>query len=295
VNHATSQAGSGAAGSQVTGLRLPDFLVIGAMRSGTTSLANFLDRQPQTAVAHGKELHYFDRHYDRGMAWYAQYFEMMTKPVVGEVTPMYLYRADVPARIASDLPDVKLIGILRDPVQRAQSHYWHRVARDIEHLPLVDALKAEEARMADPATTHPGHVAYVDRSRYGEQLQRYRAVFPPDQLRILILEEVDRDPVGELTSLLAWLAPSPPGPEVTPTVWPRQDNRHIRFRSQRLRTLVRRTPGALGRVLGAINAVHDPYPAPSSAAAAFIRSRLRDDRRVLEHILGRPVDVWSPL
>ena len=295
MNHATSQAGSGAAGSQVTGLRLPDFLVIGAMRSGTTSLANFLDRQPQTAVAHGKELHYFDRHYDRGMAWYAQYFEMMTKPVVGEVTPMYLYRADVPARIASDLPDVKLIGILRDPVQRAQSHYWHRVARDIEHLPLVDALKAEEARMADPATTHPGHVAYVDRSRYGEQLQRYRAVFPPDQLRILILEEVDRDPVGELRSLLAWLAPSPPGPEVTPTVWPRQDNRHIRFRSQRLRTVVRRTPGALGRLLGALNAVREPYPEPSRAAAAYIRSRLGDDRQMLEDVLGRPVDVWSPL
>lgn len=92
MNHATSQAGAGAAGPQVTELRLPDFIVIGAMRSGTTSLANFLNRQPR----------------------------------------------------------------LRDPAQRAQSHYWHRVARDIEHLPLVDALRAEEARMADPATTHPG-------------------------------------------------------------------------------------------------------------------------------------------
>lgn len=231
MNPATSQAGAGAAGRQVTELRLPDFIVIGAMRSGTTSLANFLNRQPR----------------------------------------------------------------LRDPAQRAQSHYWHRVARDIEHLPLVDALRAEEARMADPATTHPGHVAYVDRSRYGEQLQRYREVFPPDRLRVLILEEVDRDPVGELTSLLAWLAPSSPGHEVTSAMWPQQDNRHLRFRSQRLRTLVRRTPGALGTVLGAINAVREPYPAPSRAAAAFIRSRLRDDRRVLEDVLGRPVDVWSPL
>lgn len=291
----SAHPGTTSAESPVTDLRLPDFIIVGAMRCGTTSLANFLDRQPYTAIAHGKELHYFDRQYESGLAWYAQHFETLAKPIVGEATPMYLYRADVPGRIAGDLPDVKLIAILRDPVQRAQSHYWYRFARGLESMPLLDAMMAEEDRMADPATENPAFIAYVDRSRYGEQLIRYREVFPPDRLRVLILEEVDRDPVGELTSLLAWLAPSSPGHEVTSAMWPQQDNRHLRFRSQRLRTLVRRTPGALGTVLGAINAVREPYPAPSRAAAAFIRSRLRDDRRVLEDVLGRPVDVWSPL
>lgn len=265
------------------------------MRCGTTSLANFLDRQPYTAIAHGKELHYFDRQYESGLAWYAQHFETLAKPIVGEATPMYLYRADVPGRIAGDLPDVKLIAILRDPVQRAQSHYWYRFARGLESMPLLDAMMAEEDRMADPATENPAFIAYVDRSRYGEQLIRYRELFPPDRLRVLILEEIDRDPVGQLTELLAWLVPASRHPDVTSSMWPQRDNRHMRFRSQRVRNLVRRRSGVLGKALGAVNAVRAPYPAPSAAAEAFIRSRLRADRRVLEDVLGRRVGVWSSL
>jgi hypothetical protein len=274
---------------------LPDFLIVGAMRCGTTSLSNFLSRQPRIGVARGKELHYFDRHHVLGLAWYAQHFEELGKAIVGEATPNYLYKAEVPRRIADEIPNAKLVAILRDPVQRAESHYWHRVARADEPLPMLEALEAENERLAEPARTFPEHVAYVDRSRYGEQLRRYQQWFPVDQMRIIILEEVDRNPVEQMTSLLRWLDPGCPRPDLTPTMWPRRDNSHMRFRSQRLRKLVRRVPGIAGRAIGSVNAVRQAYPAIDPEAEAFIRSRLRDDRRVLEEVLGRSIDVWSPL
>ena len=276
-------------------VRLPDFIIVGAMRCGTTSLSNFLGRQPRIGIARSKELHHFDRQYESGLDSYARHFEQFEEPVVGEATPNYLYRPEVPARIADDLPNVKLVTILREPLRRTQSHYWHRVARDDEPLPFLEALQAEDDRLADPQRSFPELVAYIDRSRYGAQLRRYRRLFRSDQMRVIVLEEIDLDPVGQLTSVLAWLDPDGPNPNVVSSMWPRRDNSYIRFRSQRLRILARLAPGVVGRALGSVNAVRQPYPAMDAAAEAFIRSRLREDRKMLEELLGRSVDVWPPL
>src|SRR5688572_14326389 len=120
---------------QAAGARLPDFLIVGAMRSGTTSLHKYLQAHPDVFVASGKEVHFFDRRYGRGLDWYRSRFAgVTTERVVGEATPAYMYDENAIARIAHDLPDARLIVVLRNPVDRAYSHYWRNRSRGRENL-----------------------------------------------------------------------------------------------------------------------------------------------------------------
>src|ERR671919_2133494 len=106
-------------------LRLPTFLVIGAMKSGTTALINSLGKHPDV-FALPSEIHFFDRFHDRGLDWYRERFaKARGQGAVGESTPEYMYLPHARERIVRDLPGVQLIAILRNPVERAYSHYWH--------------------------------------------------------------------------------------------------------------------------------------------------------------------------
>ncbi len=143
------------------GLRLlPDYLIIGAQRAGTTSLHRYLIQHPGVRTTlRTKGVHFFDTGYGRGMSWYASRFptrltawyvarrhgvELRT----GEASPYYLFHPHVPGRVAEHLPQVKLIALLRDPVGRAYSHYQHEVARGFETLSFEEAIEAEAARLA---------------------------------------------------------------------------------------------------------------------------------------------------
>ncbi|HEV2894458.1 MAG TPA: sulfotransferase, partial [Actinomycetota bacterium] len=143
------------------GLRLlPDYLIIGAQRAGTTSLHRYLIQHPGVRTTlRTKGVHFFDTAYGRGMSWYASRFptkltawyvarrhgvELRT----GEASPYYLFHPHVPARVAEHLPQVRLIALLRDPVGRAYSHYQHEVARGFETLSFEEAIEAEPARLA---------------------------------------------------------------------------------------------------------------------------------------------------
>src|SRR5258706_11489250 len=107
--------------------KLPDFLIIGAQRSGTSTLYQYIARHPDVRGAFRKEVHYFDMHYDRGLDWYRACFP--TRGFTGESSPSYLIHPEVPARVAAVLPDIKLIAILRNPVERAYSAYNRNVRR----------------------------------------------------------------------------------------------------------------------------------------------------------------------
>jgi hypothetical protein len=106
--------------------RLPNFLIVGAMKSGTTSLARYLGAHPQAYVAPEKEINFFERGYvwNRGVDWYASRFEGAGDALaVGEASPSYMYWPTAIERMASVVPDARLIALLRDPVERAYSHY----------------------------------------------------------------------------------------------------------------------------------------------------------------------------
>jgi hypothetical protein len=210
------------------GLRLlPDYLIIGAQRAGTTSLHRYLVQHPGVGtMLRTKGVHFFDTGYGRGMAWYASRFptklyawyvarrhrvELRT----GEASPYYLFHPHVPHRVAEHLPRVKLIALLRDPVQRAYSHYQHEVARGFETLSFEQAIEAEPARLAgetDRMLAEPlynsfahQHHSYLARGRYQEQLAVWRSLFGDRQLLVLSSERFFAEPERTLRQVLDFL------------------------------------------------------------------------------------------
>jgi len=211
---------------------LPDFLVVGTQRGGTTSLYRYLERHPAVLPAVlNKGIHYFDEHFDRGIAWYRSNFPTrMTKAVVarrqhvdraltGEGSPYYLFHPLVPERIASALPHVRCVALLRDPVARAYSHYQHEVARGFETLSFEDALDREEERLAgeeermlaDPTylSYEHQHHSYVARGMYLRQIVRWHGLVDPDRLLILDSGALFAEPDATFGRVLAFLGLPP--------------------------------------------------------------------------------------
>jgi hypothetical protein len=210
------------------GLRLlPDYLIIGAQRAGTTSLHRYLVQHPGVrTMLRRKGVHFFDTSYGRGIDWYASRFPTKLYAwyvarrqgvdlITGEASPYYLFHPHVPARVAEHLPHVKLIALLRDPVQRAYSQYQHEVSRGFETLPFEEAIEAEPARLAGETQrmlaeplynsySHQHH-SYMARGRYDEQLARWRALFPPEQLLVVTSERFFGEPERTFARVLDFL------------------------------------------------------------------------------------------
>jgi len=181
-------------------LQLPHFLVLGTQKGGTTSLHRLLGQHPQVFLPPGKELHYFTLHDQEPLDWYAEHFQgARPGEQRGDVTPYYLFHPRAPQRIRTVLPGARLIVLLRDPVERTLSHYYHARRHGFETLELPAALAAEATRLegADRRLREPGSRdfshqkhSYLSRSRYELQLNRYEACFPPEQLLVLRSEDL---------------------------------------------------------------------------------------------------------
>jgi hypothetical protein len=194
---------------------LPNFLILGAQKAGTTALFSYLRAHPQITGPAWKEVSYFDRHYARGTRWYRGQFPLVRKPVVGEASPSYVFHPLAPARVASLVPEARLIVLLRNPVERAYSHYQHEVALRREPLSFEDALdgeperlRGEEERMlADPAyfSREWWDHTYLARGRYAEQLERWLAVFPRERLLVIPSEELSADASSAYARVLEFL------------------------------------------------------------------------------------------
>jgi hypothetical protein len=187
---------------------LPSVLLIGAQRSGTTSLFNYLVRHPAVLPPLGKEIHYFDLHYALGVRWYRGRFPFTWRLRAGGITidasPYYLLHPLAPERAARLLPDVKLVAVLRHPVDRAFSHYQHEVRDGRETLSFEEAIEREDQRLAgeeERLRDEPGYYSfnhhrysYVRRGLYLEQLRRWTARFPRERLLVLQSEALFREP-----------------------------------------------------------------------------------------------------
>ena len=216
-----------AGGLTADGRALPDFLVIGTMRGGTTTLYHALVRHPRVAGAVlDKEVHYFDLNLAQGERWYRARFPTRSSLVrrarraggpirVGEATPYYLFHPAVPTRVAAALPDALAIAILRDPVERAWSHYRHEVDLGYERLPFDDALDAEDERLAgeeqrlldDPSyvSFEHQHHSYVARGRYAAQLRRWFDAIGRDRVLVVWSEALQAAPEATFQRVLAHL------------------------------------------------------------------------------------------
>ena len=196
---------------------LPDFLILGAQKAGTTALYAYLRWHPDITGPSWKEVSYFDRHYRRGVSWYRGHFPIGARDrLVGEASPGYLFHPLAPERVRTTVPDAKLIALLRDPVDRAVSHYHHEVALGREPLSFEEAIDAEPERTRGEEhrmVGEPGYFShawwdytYLARGRYAEQLERWLAVFPPEQLLVVASEELAADPGQTYARVLEFLA-----------------------------------------------------------------------------------------
>ena len=204
----------------------PSFLIVGAQRCGTTSMYKTLAQHPLVlpAVLH-KGAHYFDTGYGHGSAWYRGHFPLLASarraavdgqlPMTGESSPYYMFHPLAGQRIAADLPGVRLLVLLRDPVERAYSAHTHETARGFETESFEKALELEPVRLAgeeakliaDPAYQSHSHQhhAYVTRGRYADQLRRLEGIFGRDRMHVVDSQRFFTEPepvFAEVTDFL---------------------------------------------------------------------------------------------
>jgi Sulfotransferase domain len=172
---------------------LPNFLCVGTIKGGTTTLHEILKHHPDVLLPSArKELRFFDvdENYRRGLDYYASFFaEHKGQSAIGEIAPTYAYRGDVAERIAKALgPDVRLIFSLRNPVDRAYSHYLMNCMKQYESRSFSDALALEVDRLRG-GITERARFSYFDQSRYAAQIRRFLDYFPRESMLFLTFEE----------------------------------------------------------------------------------------------------------
>ena len=174
----------------------PHFLGVGTQKGGTTTLYQLLKPHPEIYLPDNKEIHFFTKHYEQGECWYREQFSNAPAGCLrGEITPYYLFHEAVPERIRALRPEMKIIALLRHPVERTLSQYFHSCRWNLEPLSLEDALAAEGDRLASGhARSHQEH-SYLARSRYDQQLPRYFERFGRERVLVLRSEDLfDGDP-----------------------------------------------------------------------------------------------------
>jgi hypothetical protein len=243
---------------------LPDFLVIGAQKAGTTALYAYLRWHPEIGGPFWKEVSFFDRHWARGEAWYRGQFPLRRHGrLAGEASPSYVFHPLAPDRVASLVPDVKLIVLLREPGERAYSHYQHEVALGREPLSFEDALEAEDERLrgeverlsADPKAFSFAwwNHTYASRGLYADQLELWFELFPREQVLALTTDELGARPAETYATVLSFLGATPHALDSYPRVFDRD------------------------------------YPPMREETRTALTARFAEPNRRLEELLGRPL------
>lgn len=201
---------------------LPNFIIAGAQKAGTTSLFYYLGQHPQIVRSYTKEVLYFDGgtnpqidNYKKGLNWYKSHFplrlELGKNCMTGEASPLYLFYPEAPQRMKQVLPDVKIIILLRNPVDRAISHYFHQVRKGREKLPIMEALKAEEARLSKALESKNYrdfnfiNYSYKARGHYKDQVEKYFNLFERDNIFLVDSKDLFKDTSSLLTNIFRFL------------------------------------------------------------------------------------------
>jgi len=196
----------------------PSFLILGAMRCGTTSLYRYLCEHPRIVSATRKEVHFFDHNYLSGWEWYVRHFVSRfeklpdkahpLRRLTGEASPSYMLNPLAAQRASRHLPNAKIIAILRNPVDRAASHYQHGLRRKYEPLSFAEALDREQERIQGERekllreevqrSDALQNFSYCTRGHYMEQIGEWLKYYPRHHLHIVLSEEFYADPAREL-------------------------------------------------------------------------------------------------
>ena len=197
--------------------RRVDFIVVGAQKAGTTALFDHLADDPAIGLPDAKELHFFD---DEARDWsapdYADYharFDWSAPAIRGEATPIYIYWPGALERIRAYHPAIRLVLMLRDPVERAWSHWRMERSRGAETQDFGWCIRQGRRRLFDSEPWgHHREYSYVERGYYGAQVEHLLSLFPRDQLLVLQAEALRADPTAVLRRLSHFLGAPPPPP-----------------------------------------------------------------------------------
>lgn len=261
----SGRAVSRTAGRLSSGVRaLPEFLIVGTQRGGTTSLFRALAAHPAIAGPNfHKGVHYFDVNYERGLRWYRGHFPVRRgERMAFESAGYYMHHPLAPERIARDLPGVRLLVLLRDPVERAFSAYRHELARGFESEPSFERaldlepgrLRGEVDRIRRGAFSHSHrHHAYLDRGRYAAQLEVLFGLFGRERVHVTFAEDFFAEPerrydaIIDFLGLARWRPPAferhnaRPGPPLPPALRKRL-REHFAPHDERLAALLDEVP-----------------------------------------------------
>ena len=279
---------------------LPNLVVIGAMKCGTTALHHLLDRHPDVAMAEPKELNFFagperpDRagdwhagNWHRGLDWYRGHFSPAA-PVRGEASPGYTSPSfpEVAARMAATVPDVRLVYLVRDPIDRISSHYVHSVAWGGETRPFAEAVTA------------PDNI-YVLKSSYATQLRPFVEQFGQERILVESQERLLAEREATLRRIFGFLGVDPDftSPEFE-REWERTEGKGTAYQTaSRLASRGVRLPRALRwpaqRLLRAAPGSKIERPEPSPDVRAHLERRLKPEADDLRRLTGLEFGAWS--
>lgn len=194
----------------------PDYMIIGAQKSGTTAVFDFLNQHPRVLKTRG-EIHFFDLHFNKGWEWYKGVFPKKPNSsfVVGDKSPYYLFHPLVPERVFKMSPFTKFIVVLRNPVDRAYSQYWMNRYQGTENRTFEKALMEEPDLVArEEMKLLNGEVqtsfkhrnfSYTARGHYAEQLERWFSFFPREQFLIIDSKKLRDNPQKEMNKVFDFL------------------------------------------------------------------------------------------
>ena len=269
-------------GNMLSCVRLPGAIIVGAPRSGTTTLFGALRAHPGVFAAHGKELHFFDHHWDEGVDWYSAHFDNAQPGQVAiEATPMYLSNPIAMARISSLCPRAQLIAILRHPVERMHSHFYYRRARGLDSGAIEDAIKREVAG-------ETGAFPYLGIGCYHRQLVHANSLGHENPIHVLWYDDLVGDPVG----IAARLAGAVGVPPASLDLGGRRVNSADEFRSVRLRRAAKRWPHLVRSVVARVNRREVTYPPLADVTRSEALEFVADDIRQLGELTGRNLAHW---
>ncbi|OCL27619.1 hypothetical protein U472_03450 [Orenia metallireducens] len=267
-----------------------DFIIVGAMKAGTTSLAFHLNNHPDIYIPQ-RELHFFDNedNYKRGYKYYLSLFEYEGEKVVGEKTPTYSYLDKVAERIYKFNPNLKIIWIFRNPIDRAYSNYWHAVEKGAEYLSFSKAIKKEPNRIKTDIWK-----GYLKRSIYVEQVERYLQFFNKEQMLFLLFEDFMNQPERELKKICNFVNVNADKFEYIEEI----RNKTTVPRSKIILWLFRKIFGYKSRLYNITYKLNTfgkkaGYPALSNNIRLELREYFSDYNNQLEELTGLDLSVWN--
>lgn len=276
---------------------LPNFIVIGAGKAGTTSLWGYLREHPQIFMSDPKELNFFttEHNWHRGLEWYESHFEEAGDArAIGEVTGSYANWpnfAGVPERMVEVLPDARLIYVIRNPVERIVSAFKYMSLRGDEDKPMDEAIR-----------TNP---MYLSVSSYATQIEQYLKVYPSDRLHVVVSEDMRDDREATIKKVFEFLEVDPDveleilGHEFNRTDRKLREPRSLIRKAKALpgyKKIIKRMPGPVikfAKRIGMKDIIRLEEMTLSAETRTFIEEALQDDLQRLRNYLGNDFHCWG--